>query len=288
MAAVYHANPLDAKVIGPLVRENKATILLGTPTFLQNWMRVASPEDFASLRHVVTGAERLRPELAQAFADKYGVRPLEGYGATEMGPVIAVNLPDVEHDGEHQVGGKEGTVGHPVPGVAVRTVDAESWTELPDGAEGLLLVKGPGMMTGYLADEKRTADAIRGGWYSTGDIAVIDEHGFIRITDRLARFSKIAGEMVPHGRIEAAVAAVPGVTAVCVVGIPDEARGERLVALYTGEAEPGAVAAALAASELPKLWQPKPTDIRHIGELPTLGTGKVDLRKAKAIAAGAG
>ncbi len=287
MAAVFHANPLDAKAIGPLVRAHKATILLGTPTFLQSWMRAASPEDFASLRHVVTGAERLRPELAQAFADKYGVRPLEGYGATEMGPVIAVNLPDVEHDGEHQVGGKEGTVGHPVPGVAVKTVDPESWTELPDGAEGLLLVKGPGMMTGYLGDAARTADAIRDGWYSTGDIAVIDEHGFIRLTDRLARFSKIAGEMVPHGRIEEVIAAVPGVTAACVVGIPDETRGERLVVLYTGEAETATVAAALAASPLPKLWQPKPADIRRIGELPMLGTGKLDLRKARAIAAGA-
>jgi acyl-[acyl-carrier-protein]-phospholipid O-acyltransferase/long-chain-fatty-acid--[acyl-carrier-protein] ligase len=287
MAAVYHANPLDAKAIGPLVRENKATILLGTPTFLQSWMRVATPEDFATLRHVVTGAERLRPELADAFAEKYGVRPLEGYGVTEMGPVIAVNLPDVEHDGQLQIGGKEGTVGHPVPGVAVKTVDSETHAEVPDGTEGLLLVKGPGMMTGYLADEKRTAEAIRDGWYATGDIAVIDEHGFIRITDRLARFSKIAGEMVPHGRIEEALIAVTGVTAVCVVGAPDESRGERLVALYTGEAEPRALVAALAASPLPKLWQPKAADIRKIGELPTLGSGKLDLRRIRALAAGA-
>ena len=285
MAAVYHANPLDAKAIGPLVREHKATLLLGTPTFLQNWMRVVAPEDFASLRYVVTGAERLRPELAQAFADKYGVRPLEGYGATEMGPVIAVNLPDIDHAGEHQLGGKQGTVGHPVPGVAVKTVDPESFAELPDGAEGLLLVKGPGMMTGYLGDAARTAEAIRNGWYATGDIAVIDEHGFIRITDRLARFSKIAGEMVPHGRIEEVIFAVSGVVSVCVVGIPDASRGERLVALYTGEAEASALAAALAACALPKLWLPKPADLRRVAELPTLGTGKVDLRRVKDLAA---
>ena len=288
MGAVYHANPLDAKTIRPLVATHKATILLGTPTFLQSWMRAATPEDFASLRHVVTGAERLRPDLADSFAEKYGVRPLEGYGATEMGPVIAVNLPDVEHGSEHQVGRKDGTVGHPVPGVAVKTVDPDSFAEVADGTEGLLLVKGPGMMSAYLADEKRTADAIRDGWYVTGDIALIDEHGFIRITDRLARFSKIAGEMVPHGRVEDALIAVEGVTGVCVVGIPDESRGERLVALYTGEAEASALAAALSASTLPKLWQPKPADLRRIGELPTLGTGKLDLRRAKAIAAGAG
>lgn len=286
MAAVYHANPLDAKAIGPLVKEHKATLLLGTPTFLQSWMRAATAEDFASLRHVVTGAERLRPELADAFAEKYGVRPLEGYGATEMGPVIAVNLPDVEHGDEIQIGHKDGTVGHPVPGVATKTVDPETFAEVPDGTEGLLLVKGPGMMTGYLGDPARTEAAIRDGWYVTGDIAVIDEHGFIRITDRLARFSKIAGEMVPHGRVEEALIAVPGVTAVCVVGVPDESRGERLVALYTGEAEPAELSAALAASALPKLWQPKPADIRRIGELPTLGTGKLDLKRAKAIAAG--
>jgi acyl-[acyl-carrier-protein]-phospholipid O-acyltransferase/long-chain-fatty-acid--[acyl-carrier-protein] ligase len=172
--------------------------------------------------------------------------------------------------------------------VAAKTVDPDSFVEVGDGTEGLLLVKGPGMMSAYLADEKRTADAIRDGWYATGDIALIDEHGFIRITDRLARFSKIAGEMVPHGRVEEALIAVEGVTGVCVVGIPDESRGERLVALYTGEAEAASLAAALSASALPKLWQPKPADLRRLADLPTLGTGKLDLRRAKAIAAGAG
>jgi acyl-[acyl-carrier-protein]-phospholipid O-acyltransferase/long-chain-fatty-acid--[acyl-carrier-protein] ligase len=287
IGAAYHANPLDAKAIGPLVKKSSATILLGTPTFLQTWTRAADPEDMKTLRHVVTGAERLRPEIADAFAAKFGPRPLEGFGMTEMGPVVAVNGMDVEDGSEAQAGHKEGTVGRPVPGVAVRTVDPDTFEEVPDGTEGMLLVKGPGMMDGYIGDPQRTAEAMIDGWYKSGDIALIDSDGFIKITGRLSRFSKIAGEMVPHGRIEDAVLTIPGVRAAIVVAAPDPAKGERIVVLYEGDATPEAVLEGLAASGLPKLWLPKRDGVRKLDAVPLLGSGKADLKKAKEIAAAA-
>jgi acyl-[acyl-carrier-protein]-phospholipid O-acyltransferase/long-chain-fatty-acid--[acyl-carrier-protein] ligase len=285
IGAAYHANPLDAKAIGPLVRKSSATVLLGTPTFLQAWTRAANPEDMKTLRHVVTGAERLRPEVADAFAAKFGPRPLEGFGMTEMGPVVAVNGMDVEDGSEAQAGHKEGTVGRPIPGVAVRTVDPDTFEEVPDGMEGMLLVKGPGMMDGYIGDPARTAEAMIDGWYKSGDIALIDEDGFIRITGRLSRFSKIAGEMVPHGRIEDVALEIPGVRAAIVTAAPDPAKGERIVLLYEGEATPEAVLEGLAASSLPKLWLPKRDGVRKLDAVPVLGSGKADLKKAKEIAA---
>jgi acyl-[acyl-carrier-protein]-phospholipid O-acyltransferase/long-chain-fatty-acid--[acyl-carrier-protein] ligase len=287
IGAAYHANPLDAKAIGPLVKKSSATILLGTPTFLQTWTRAADPDEMKTLRHVVTGAERLRPEIADAFATKFGPRPLEGFGMTEMGPVVAVNGVDVEDGSEAQAGQKDGTVGRPVPGVAVRTVDPDTFEEVPDGTEGMLLVKGPGMMDGYIGDPKRTAEAMVDGWYKSGDIALIDSDGFIKITGRLSRFSKIAGEMVPHGRVEDAVLTIPGVRAAIVVAAPDPAKGERIVVLYEGEATPEAVLDALGASGLPKLWLPKRDGVRKLDAVPLLGSGKADLKKAKEIAAAA-
>ena len=160
IGAIYHPNPLDAKTIGKLAREHGATILISTPTFCQAYYRTCGPEDFKTLRHVVVGAERLRPDFAAQFKEKFGLEMLEGYGATEMGPVVSVNVPNVVHAGEQQVGHKPGTVGHPLPGVAAKVVDPETGQDLTEGQEGLLLLKGPGRMVGYLADEKATAAAL--------------------------------------------------------------------------------------------------------------------------------
>ena len=138
-------------------------------------------------------------------------------------------------------------------------------------------------MLGYLGQPEKTAEAFMDGWYKTGDIAIVDEDGFIRITDRLARFSKIGGEMVPHGKIEETVFAM-GITCV-VTGVPDERRGERLAMLYTSSAlEPGEIWKKLAETELPKLWIPKQSSIHRVDEFPTLGTGKLDLRKVRVLA----
>jgi acyl-[acyl-carrier-protein]-phospholipid O-acyltransferase/long-chain-fatty-acid--[acyl-carrier-protein] ligase len=289
IGAIYHPNPLDAKTIGKLAREHKATILISTPTFCQAYYRTCGPEDFKSLRHVVVGAERLRPDFAAQFKEKFGLDMLEGYGATEMGPVVSVNVPNIVHHGERQVGHKPGTVGHPLPGVAAKVVDPENGRDLSEGREGLLLLKGPGRMVGYLADEKATAAALRDDWYVTGDIAIVDEDGFIRITDRLSRFSKIGGEMVPHLKVEEAMLRIPGVEGACVTTVPDAQRGERLVGFYVANEAmaPQLVWQALSDSDLPKIWIPKAGDLRRIETLPVLGSGKIDLRAVKALAAAA-
>ncbi|HKP23662.1 MAG TPA: acyl-[ACP]--phospholipid O-acyltransferase [Dongiaceae bacterium] len=289
IGAIYHPNPLDAKTIGKLAREHGATILISTPTFCQAYYRTCGPEDFKTLRHVVVGAERLRPDFAAQFKEKFGLDMLEGYGATEMGPVVSVNVPNVVHQGAEQVGHKPGTVGHPLPGVAAKVVDPETGRDLSEGQEGLLLLKGPGRMVGYLADEKATAAALRDEWYVTGDIAIVDEDGFIKITDRLSRFSKIGGEMVPHLKVEEAMLRVPGVEAACVTAVPDPQRGERLVGFYVANEAmaPQLVWQALGETDLPKIFIPKATDLRRIETLPVLGSGKIDLRAVKALAVAA-
>jgi acyl-[acyl-carrier-protein]-phospholipid O-acyltransferase/long-chain-fatty-acid--[acyl-carrier-protein] ligase len=286
LGAVYHPNPLDAKSIGAMIKKYRATLLISTPTFCQSYYRTCAPEDLASLRHVVVGAERLRPEFGEQFKEKFGIQLLEGYGATEMGPVVATNVPDVLEGPERQIGTKLGTVGHPIPGVAAKVVDPDTGEAKKEGEEGLLLLKGPGRMVGYLADPERTAQVLRDDWYVTGDIAVIDEDGFIKITDRLSRFSKVGGEMVPHLKIEEAMLRIPGIGAAAVVAVPDADRGERLFGLYVADESmgPDLVWKGLSDSGLPKLWIPKPKDLRRIEELPTLGTGKIDMRRLKEMA----
>ena len=198
-SAAYHPDPMDGEKLAQMVRENKTTILLATPTFLLAYLRRAKREDFVSLRVVITGAEKLKAKVADFFEERFGIRPMEGYGTTELAPVIALSLPDVEVDGVRQHGSKEGSVGHPIPGVVIKVVDPDSGAELKAGEAGLILVKGPNVMVGYLGRPDKTAEVIKDGWYVTGDIGVLDDDGFIRITDRLRRFSKIGGEMVPHG-----------------------------------------------------------------------------------------
>src|SRR5207244_3207518 len=194
-----------------------------------------SPEDFGSLRVVMTGAEKLPDRLSLAFEEQFGIRPLEGYGCTECAPAVAVNTRDFRSAGFRQVGVKRGKIGHPLPGVSVRIVDPESGTTLAVGQPGLLLVRGPNVMQGYLGGPDKTAEVLRDGWYVTGDIAALDEDGFLQITDRLSRFSKIGGEMVPHIKIEEKLHELAGATEQCfaVTGVPDEKKGERLVVLHT-------------------------------------------------------
>lgn len=284
-SAAYHAQPLDAKGLGELVRRSKATFLPAPPTFCQAYLRGCSKEQFASLRHVLVGAEKLQPTLAQAFREKFGVELLEGYGATEMSPVIAVNIPDRERDGVKQAGLRAGSVGQPIPGVAAKVIHPETGETLKNAEEGLLLVKGPNRMLGYLNRASETEAVLRDGWYVTGDIVTIDADGFITIVDRQSRFSKIAGEMVPHGKVEEVLQSVTRNPSCAVTAVSDERRGERLVAFVTSEGMTAPeIWQQMMASGLPKIWIPKPDDIRLVDSLPMLGTGKVDLRTLKTIA----
>jgi acyl-[acyl-carrier-protein]-phospholipid O-acyltransferase/long-chain-fatty-acid--[acyl-carrier-protein] ligase len=283
--AIYHANPIDAKTIGELIAKHRGTFLLSTPTFATTYARKCTREQFASLRVVLVGAEKLRESVAQDFEQTFGLKMLEGYGCTEMAPVVAVNSPDWESGRDSQFGTRLSSVGRPLPGVAAKIVDPETFEPLPRGTAGLLLVKGPNRMQGYLGQPEKTAEALRDGWYNTGDIAVIDDDGFLRITDRLARFSKIGGEMIQHLAVEEAVREATGGEPCCVTGIPDDRKGERIAVLYIApDVTPQEVWQRLAATDLPKLWLPKREDIHQVESLPTLGTGKLDLRGVRARA----
>lgn len=285
---VFHPNPLDTKAIGELVRRWQLTLLVATPTFLQFYLRGVNPADFQTLRLVVTGAEKLPARLAHAFTETFGVPPLEGYGCTECGPVVSVNVPDFQAPGFHQVGHKPGSVGLPLPGVAVRVVDPASFEPLPPNEPGLLLVRGPNVMEGYWKRPDLTAAALRDGWYVTADIARLDEDGFIYLTDRLARFSKIGGEMVPHARVEEVLHELAGVTERCfvVTSVPDESRGERLVVFHRLE-DPHLQTCLqrLAGTQaLPNLWKPRPDQFYRVDAFPLLGTGKLDLCAIRQLA----
>ncbi|HEY4705847.1 MAG TPA: AMP-binding protein, partial [Thermodesulfobacteriota bacterium] len=190
----------------------------------------------------------------------------------------------IEDGGVRQRGSRPGTVGHPIPGVSVKVVDPATGEALPHGHEGMLLIKGPNLMLGYLNDREATSRVIRDGWYVTGDIASIGEDGFISILDRLSRFSKIGGEMVPHIKIEEALCQVL-MTECAVTAVEDAERGERLVVFYTKKELTGQDAwKALASSELPRLWIPKRDSFFHVEELPLTATGKLDLKRIKAMA----
>jgi acyl-[acyl-carrier-protein]-phospholipid O-acyltransferase/long-chain-fatty-acid--[acyl-carrier-protein] ligase len=290
VGVAFHANPLDTKTIGPLVRTHAVTFLLATPTFLQLYLRGCSPGDLGSVRFVMTGAEKLPERVATAFEEKFGIRPLEGYGCTECSPAVTVNTHDFRAAGFRQVGAKRGTIGHPLPGVCVRIVDVNnprSEISLPLGEAGMLLVRGPNVMTGYLGRPEKTAEVLHDGWYVTGDVALVDEDGFVQITDRLSRFSKIGGEMVPHIKIEEKLHELTGVTeqTFVVTGVPDEKKGERIVVLH--KLPDAALAECLekfSACDLPNLWKPKAESFFRVENFPLLGTGKLDLRGVKEMA----
>ncbi|MBV9406430.1 MAG: MFS transporter, partial [Acidobacteriaceae bacterium] len=282
--AAFHPNPMDGKAIGDLAQKHRATFFLSTPTFCTHYIRKCTREQFATLRYILVGAEKLRQSVADEFEKKFGVGLLAGYGATELGPCASVNTPETGNQGHP--GMRTGSVGRPLPGVSIRIVDPDTKQALPVGEQGMLLVKSPSQMRGYYGAPEKTAQAMHQRFYITGDVAYVDEEGFLFITDRLARFSKIGGEMVPHLKIEDAVRDVLIDAAVFVTGVADERRGERLVMLYTSEeVTPGELVEQLNKAGLPQLWIPKRENYFRVDAIPVLGTGKVDLAKARALAA---
>ncbi len=286
---IYHFNPLDAKVVGRLIQDNKCTILMATPTFLKMYLRRCEKEQFESIDLIVVGAEKLPVDLAEEFQEKFGILPTEGYGTTELSPVAAVNIPDHRCTAVYQQGTKLGTVGRPMPGVTAKVVNPETGADLGIGVEGLLKIKGPNVMQGYLDDPVKTAEVIQDGWYNTGDFAKLDHEGFVTITGRQSRFSKIAGEMVPHILIEMELAKIcepvgdeDGKINIAVTAVPDENRGERIVVLHTPLCKPVIeVIKHLAATGMPKLWIPTSNSFIEVDQIPILGTGKLDLKAVK-------
>jgi acyl-[acyl-carrier-protein]-phospholipid O-acyltransferase/long-chain-fatty-acid--[acyl-carrier-protein] ligase len=288
---VYHFSPLEAQVVGDMARKHRATILMATPTFLRNFLKRCEPEDFAAVDVVFASAERLPIELCEAFEKKFGVRPVEAFGATELSPLVAINVPESRSPSKDRSGVREGTVGRPIPGVRAKVVNPETSEEMPTGEPGMLMITGPNVMQGYLKRPDLTAQVIRDGWYITGDIAFIDDAGFIKITGRESRFSKIGGEMVPHIKIEETLQKLLSTDddddlKAVVTAVPDPRRGERIVVLHTPlDKTPDEICRELADSGLPKVWLPSPDSFVEVAEIPVLGTGKLDLKAMKDRAA---
>jgi acyl-[acyl-carrier-protein]-phospholipid O-acyltransferase/long-chain-fatty-acid--[acyl-carrier-protein] ligase len=283
-------SPLDTRAIVDCIREEAVTVLIGAPTFIRPLLKKAVPSDLRSLYLVVTGAEKLTDDLRKSFKEKFNVEILQGYGLTETSPVANVNQPHppvTTEAADEQIGHKAGTVGRLLPGMSARVVDPETGVEVADGETGVLCLKGPNVFTRYLGDEAQEGTTFRDGWFVTWDLARIDEDGFVVVDGRLARFSKIGGEMVPHGTIEQKISELFGIDpgehqSVVVVGVPDESRGEYLVALTTVDLPAGAVRARLSEAGLPNLWIPR--TIVRVPAIPLLGTGKLDLAACRRLA----
>ena len=286
---VYHINPVDAKTIGKLCSDHGVTLIAGTPSFTRLYLKSCPAEQFKTLTHFILGAEKLKPELYRQINQWLGIEPMEGYGTTELSPVVAVNVPhEVDlPDGRRVYGNRPGTVGLPVPGTRIKTLDPETGEDLPPGMEGVIAVQGPQVMTGYLNRPEATAQVVRDGWYVTGDLGYVDSDGFLKITDRVSRFSKIAGEMVPHLAVEAAIAEAAGADEhqIAVTAIPDPKHGERLRVIHTElEVAPEEIHRRLTESSIPRLWIPTVRDFIRVDAIPLTGTGKVDLRRLREIA----
>lgn len=287
LSVIFHPSPLEPRKIGKLIAKYKGQILFATSTFLQGFIRRCSAADLGSLEFVICGAEKLAPRIRDAFKDKFGVEPLEGYGTTECAPIVSLNLPDFRSPGFYQRGTKRGTIGHPLPGISVKAVNPDTGETVPAGSPGVLCVKGANVMEGYLGMPDKTAEVLRDGWYETGDIVSIDEEGFITVTDRLARFSKIGGEMVSHTQVEDALHELVNVEerTFAVTGVPDESKGERLVVLHTlDNGEFDDMISKLDDIDLPKIFIPKQGAFYNIDEIPILGTGKMDIKAVKELA----
>jgi acyl-[acyl-carrier-protein]-phospholipid O-acyltransferase/long-chain-fatty-acid--[acyl-carrier-protein] ligase len=285
---VFHPDPRQAKKIGELCRQHQCTIFLSTPTFLRFYLRQCDPGDFKSVRLLYCGAEKLPQLLARDFHKKFGILPCEAYGCTELSPAAAANVADRDIDGYKQIGTRPGSIGLPLPGCAAMIVDPNTFEPLGADQEGMLLFYGPNVMKGYLGRDDLTRQVIRDGWYVTGDIAKIDEEGFITITGRQARFAKVGGEMVPLERLEEEIhAGLQTSERLCVVTcVPDDSRGERLIVLHTplDGRDPHWVCDQLGRRGLPNLWIPAERDFYLVPELPLLGSGKVDLQRLKDMA----
>jgi len=284
-------SPLDSAAAVKAIKEEKVTVVVGTPTFLRPYVRRASASDFATLDWAVVGAEKCPVDLVDTFKDTLETPILEGYGITETSPVLSVNVPDRPDPGEAPggfwVGTVGGSVGRPVIGVAVRFIDPTTEAVLLNDQIGLLEVRGANIFMGYL-DAEQTANAMTpDGWYRTGDLGRMDDEGFLHLAGRLSRFSKIGGEMVPHGTVEDALRKVLGLIAslevkIAVSSAAEATKGEQLVVLHVDDLDVETVRNALAAEGIANLWIPKV--FKKVPVIPILGTGKLDLTKLRELA----
>ncbi|MDE0820636.1 MAG: MFS transporter [Opitutales bacterium] len=283
-------SPLELRKSIDAIYEEKVTALLGTPTFLKPYLRKADSEKMASLQFVIAGAEKTPKGLAEEWESKFGSKYLEGYGLTETSPVSSVNLPDppdIQNHDPHEKGSLNGAAGRLLPGVTIRFVDPDTDEEKAYGESGIIKLRGPNIFEGYLGQTEKTDEVLKDGWFTTGDLGRLDEDGFLHIEGRLSRFSKIGGEMVPHGTVEEAIVNAleidPGEgPVIAIASREDSAKGEALVLLSSVKIDFADLRSKLSASGLANLWIPKVHKI--VESIPTLATGKLDLKGIQKIA----
>ncbi len=291
-SVVSYPSPVETKRLAELIETYQVNLLLGTPTFLRGYLRKGTPEQFASIKLVVSGAEKLPAAVSEAFREKLGLEILEGYGLTETSPVTNANLPDPEPDPDPNVpvlpGLRRGSVGHLLPGIAARITDPDSDLPQPLHETGMIWLKGANIFQGYLNDPKRSHAVLQGGWFKTGDIGRLDADGFLFIEGRLSRFSKIGGEMVPHETVEtylnnALQFGSSDERRLAIAGIPDPSKGEALVLLCTDpDLDFDSLRKHLIAEGVPSLWVPKKW--KHVETIPCLASGKLDIRACQELA----
>ncbi len=291
---VTYPSPLETKRLAELIALHQVDVLLSTPTFLRGYMKRIEPSQLASLKLVVTGAEKLPHSLATAFKEKFGIHPQEGYGLTETSPATNVNLPNLAPVAESisLLSSRDGTVGQLLPGIAVKITDPATGADIPINQQGIIWFKGPNVFSGYLNNPQKSAEVLKDGWFLTGDVGRVDADGFLTIEGRISRFSKIAGEMVPHETVEAAINKALHLDAeterrIAVVGVPDEQKGEALLLLSTivgpaHEQECIDLRYKLLDAGLSSLWCPK--RIVPVAEIPVLASGKLDIKACEALA----
>jgi len=298
--AVTHPNALEIGKHVELIERHQITLLCSTPTFLRGYLRKAEAAQLASLDLIVTGAEKLPMDLADAFRERFGKEVLQGYGLTETAPVASVNLPeprlsaaaaeDEKSEGRPrqpvQPSSRRGSVGKLAPGMAAQIRDPENDRRLSLHDAGMLWLRGPNIFEGYLDDPGRSAEVLRDGWFKTGDLGRFDEDGFLYIEGRLSRFSKIGGEMVPHETIETKISELLQLPKderlIAVTGIPDEAKGEALVLLTARDLDLRELREKLISAGVPNLWIPK--KLERVEAIPVLASGKLDLRRCRELA----
>jgi acyl-[acyl-carrier-protein]-phospholipid O-acyltransferase/long-chain-fatty-acid--[acyl-carrier-protein] ligase len=267
MTNVTYANPLDFQTVSRIAREEKPTIMVGTPSFFWGYLQKSDPGDFKSLRFMITGADKCPDALREGFRNKHGVVLLEGYGTTETSPVISVNSLEFN---------RPGSTGKVLPNIQVRIENFETGQDCSVGEIGKILVKGPSVMKGYYDDSEQTAEVLKDGWYNTGDMGYLDKDGYLWHAGRFKRFTKVGGEMVSLVKVENTLEKyLPPEVLCCVVEIMDEKKGSLIIAAVSAEINKTEILRKMM-TELPVIALPR--QFLTINELPVMGTGKVDFR----------
>ena len=272
MTTITYANPLEFKTIAKIIREYKPELLVGTPLFLEGYVKQSKAGDFASIKLAVSGADKCPEHLRILYREKHDIEIFEGYGTTETSPVISANPRDRN---------KPGSIGTPIPGTEIRIQNLDTGADCAVGETGKILVKGDGVMLGYLNDIEESSLRLKSGWYDTGDLGYLDEDGYLWHKGRLKRFVKIGGEMVSLVMVEETMNALtPLEVECCAVELPDSKRGSKIVGVTNTMVDQQDLNKKLSKA-LPNLALPK--KYVHVAEFPRMGSGKTDFRSLTEI-----